>query len=89
MFAKKHFTTARHLERQFNQQIGISPKEFINLTRFNKAFEKLQRGGKQTLSNIAWEFGYYDNAHFTNDFKRYTGKAPTEFFLSDFSKAVT
>ncbi|HZG01936.1 MAG TPA: helix-turn-helix domain-containing protein, partial [Chitinophagales bacterium] len=87
--AKKHFTTERHLERQFNRQIGISPKEFINLTRFNKAFEKLQRGSKQTISTVAWESGYYDNAHLTNDFKRYTGKAPTEFFLSDFSKAVT
>ena len=87
--ARRHFTTVRHLERQFNQQIGVSPKEFINLTRFNNAFVRLQSSSKQTLSDIAWESGYYDHAHLTNDFKRYTGKAPTEFFLSDFSKSVT
>lgn len=86
--AKKHFVTERHLERQFNLQIGVSPKEFINLTRFNKAFARLQAGNQQTLSDIAWESGYYDHAHLTNDFRRYTGKAPTEFFLSDFSKLV-
>lgn len=87
--AKKHFTTVRHLERQFKLQIGVSPKEFINLTRFNNAFVRLQSRKNQTLSDIAWESGYYDHAHLTNDFKRYTGKAPTEFILSDFSKSVT
>ncbi len=87
--ARRHFTTVRHLERQFNLQIGMSPKEFINLIRFNNAFVRLQSGSKQKLSDIAWESGYYDHAHLTNDFKRYTGKSPTEFFLSDFSKSNT
>ena len=87
--AKRHFTTVRHLERQFNQQIGVSPKEFINLLRFNNAFARLQNRNKQSLSDIAWDCGYYDHAHLTNDFKRYTGKAPTELFLSDFSKTVS
>ena len=87
--AKKHFVTERHLERQFNLQIGVSPKEFMNLIRFNNTFAKLQSSSKQTILDIAWEFGYYDHAHLTNDFKRYTGKTPTDFFLSDFSKLVT
>lgn len=87
--AKKHFTTVRHLERQFNNQIGVTPKEFINLTRFNKVFSRLQCSNKKTLSEIAWEMGYYDHAHLTNDFKRYTGNPPSEFILSDFSKSVT
>lgn len=86
--ARRHFTTVRHLERQFNQQIGVSPKEFINLTRFTNAFVMLQNRNKQILSDIAWECGYYDHAHLTNDFKRYTGKSPSELFLSDFSKKV-
>lgn len=87
--AKKHFVTERHLERQFNLQIGVSPKEFMNLIRFNNTFAKLQSSSKQTLLDIACEFGYYDQAHLTNDFKRYTGKTPTDFILSDFSKLVT
>jgi transcriptional regulator GlxA family with amidase domain len=86
--AKKHFTTVRQLERQFRQQVGLSPKEFINLERFNKAFVRIQKRSKQSLSDIAWDCGYYDHAHMTNDFKRYTGKTPTDFILSDFSKTI-
>lgn len=87
--AKRHFITERQLERQFNQQIGVSPKEFINLTRFKQAFEKMQHNeGRRSLSDIAWECGYYDHAHLTNDFKRYMGATPTALILSDFSKTL-
>lgn len=92
--AKRHCMTERQLERRFNEQIGISPKEFINLTRFRQAFVKIQMGGtmqnqhKRSLADIAWECGYYDHAHLTNDFKRYAGSAPTELILSDFSKTI-
>lgn len=86
--ARGYFTTARQLEREFRKQLGLSPKEFINLERFNHAFEKVQTRADQSLLDIAWDCGYYDHAHMTNDFKRYTGKAPTDFILSDFSKTI-
>jgi len=87
---KRHYCTERHLERQFLLQIGVSPKEFINLTRFQHAFRKVQQNGQdRSLSDIAWDCGYYDHAHLTNDFKRYTGTAPTGLILSDFSKTLT
>lgn len=92
--AKRHCISERQLERRFNEQIGISPKEFINLARFRQAFVKIQMGGtpqnqhKRSLADIAWECGYYDHAHLTNDFKRYAGSAPTELILSDFSKTI-
>lgn len=86
--AKRHFTTERQLERQFQQQIGVSPKEFLNLTRFNRALEKIQQQQHRSLSDIAWDCGYYDHAHLSNDFKRYTGTTPTSLILSDFSKTV-
>lgn len=89
MLAKRHCLTERQLERRFNEQIGVSPKEFINLIRFRQAFVKIQQNQpKQSLLEIAWECGYYDHAHLTNDFKRYTGSAPTELILSDFSKKL-
>jgi len=87
--AKRHFITERHLERHFTQQIGVSPKEFINLTRFQHTFRKIQQSQhRRSLSEIAWECGYYDHAHLTNDFKRYTGTAPSNLILSDFSKTM-
>lgn len=85
----RHCTTARQLERQFKQQIGISPKEYIGITRFNHAFSVVQRdGGARNLMDIAWDCGYYDHAHMATDFKRRMGRAPSDFLLSDSSKII-
>lgn len=87
--AKRHFTTERQLERQFRQQVGVSPKEFSNLTRFKRALEKIQHNrNRRSLTDIAWECGYYDHAHLTNDFRQYAGTTPTGLILSDFSKTI-
>ncbi|AXY73478.1 AraC family transcriptional regulator [Paraflavitalea soli] len=76
--AKQHHTTPRQLERSFHKHIGITPKEFINITRFQQAFSEITHNKKhKSLFNIAIEHGYYDHAHLTNDVKRYTGLPPS------------
>jgi AraC-like DNA-binding protein len=85
----RHCTTGRQLERQFKQQIGISPKEYIGIIRFNHAFGVVQREqGARSLMDIAWDCGYYDHAHMTADFKRRMGRTPSAFVLSDNSKII-
>lgn len=75
---KMNHTTPRQLERVFHKHIGITPKEFINITRFQHAFSAITHNKKQkSLLNIAVEHGYYDHAHLTNDVKRYTGMPPS------------
>jgi AraC-like DNA-binding protein len=77
--AKKHFTTTKQLERNFNQYVGITPKEFLNLVRFQCVLPAIKnRSSKDSLSDVAFENGYYDHAHLANEVKRYTGVAPTE-----------
>ena len=77
--AKKNHTTPRQLERAFHKYIGITPKEFINITRFQHVFSKVTHNKKQeSLLDIAIEHGYYDHAHLTNDIKRYTGVPPSQ-----------
>ena len=78
--AEKYFTTIRQLERAFNQHMGISPKEFINLVRYQSTLHKIQHNtaGKSMLE-IAFECGYYDHSHLTNEIKKYTGAAPSQF----------
>jgi AraC-like DNA-binding protein len=77
--AEKYFTTTRQLERTFNRQMGISPKEFINLVRYQTTFREIRNNDAQkSLLQIAFECGYYDHSHLTNEIKRYTGSAPAQ-----------
>jgi AraC-like DNA-binding protein len=78
VLASKHFTTVRQLERSFKQHIGISPKELINLIRYQNAMTAFQkRKPKESILSIALDYGYYDHAHLANEFKRYNGVIPT------------
>lgn len=77
--AQRHFTTVRQLERGFKQNIGISPKEFINITRYQFTLPIIKNNtGRQSLLDIAFECGYYDHSHLSNEVKRYTGVAPSQ-----------
>jgi len=77
--AERHNVSLRTLERIFNKTIGISPKEFISIVRFQHAAKKLQQSGSDLhLLQIATDMGYYDHSHFTREFKRYSGITPSE-----------
>jgi AraC-like DNA-binding protein len=75
--ATKHCTTVRQLERNFKEHLGITPKELVNLVRYQNAMKAIeQRKATQSILSIAFDFGYYDHSHLANDFKRYTGSTP-------------
>lgn len=87
---RRHATTGRSLERHFEQEIGVTPQEFIELTRFKRALTLVESElGRRSLTELAWDCGYYDNAHLTRAFKRFTGEAPSRFTLSDLSKSAS
>lgn len=76
--AQKHGTTVRQLERNFRSQVGLSPKAFINLVRYQQAMKAIQqKGTHKTLEEIAFDCGYYDHAHLTNEIQKYTGLVPS------------
>ena len=73
--------TARHLERNFLEHVGISPKLFARLVRFDRVVRDISARGGQTWSQFALAHGYSDQAHFINDFKEFAGVTPTQFEL--------
>ncbi|AXP82993.1 HTH-type transcriptional activator RhaS [Mariniflexile rhizosphaerae] len=76
--SKRNYTTVRQLERHFKSQIGIPPKEYSNIIRFQNALSIIKNSSEnRSLLDIAFECGYYDHSHLTNEIKRNTGLSPS------------
>ena len=76
--AKTNFTTIRQLERNFKKYIGLSPKEYSNIIRFQNALRIIKNSNQnRSLLDIAFECGYYDHSHLSNEIKRNTGLSPS------------
>ena len=67
-------------ERRFTEQVGISPKLFSRIVRFNKAISLKMIDPKKTWTMIAYDCGYFDQMHFIKDFQLFSGKPPGVFF---------
>ncbi|PKV53127.1 helix-turn-helix protein [Aquimarina sp. MAR_2010_214] len=76
---KEDVSKRRQLERMFVKQIGISPKQLGKVIRLQSALKMLLSEEGESLTNIAYESEYYDQAHFIKDFKEFTGISPKEF----------
>lgn len=66
----------RQLERRFLQRVGITPKRFATLLRFERALALARTA--PSLTAAALDAGYYDQSHFIRDFRRFAGIAPGE-----------
>lgn len=69
----------RRLERTFAASVGLTPKRFASLSRFLFACRELRQGSWHTLTEVAYDCGYYDQSHFIADFKAFSGLTPGRF----------
>lgn len=70
----------KQLERKFLATVGIMPKAFSRITRFLNICQNLDESKNKTLTQLAYECGFYDQAHFVKEFKAFSGFTPKEFF---------
>ncbi|SDL18350.1 helix-turn-helix domain-containing protein [Siphonobacter aquaeclarae] len=69
----------RTLERKFKEHIGISPKLFSRICRFQSALVQLRQQSFDKLSDIGYEQEYADQSHFIRTFREFSGLTPDEF----------
>jgi AraC-like DNA-binding protein len=70
--------TRKHVAERFRREVGVPPKTLARVLRFNRA-TRLLRANNRSLSAIALECGYYDQAHFNRDFRDFAGTTPRDF----------
>jgi AraC-like DNA-binding protein len=69
----------RHLRRLFGRVVGMSPKQFERIARFERALRSARTEPGATWTDIAAATGYYDQAHLIGDFRQISGRTPGDF----------
>ncbi|WP_316821153.1 helix-turn-helix domain-containing protein [Pedobacter gandavensis] len=72
----------RQLERLFKRYVGLSPKYYSRIIRFNYIFQLLKTKDC-SWSEIVFRSGYYDQSHFIRNFKAFTGEDPSHYFFEE------
>ena len=67
--------SGRQLERRFLREVGISPKLFCRILRFQQVFRAVE-GTSMNWAAVANDCGYYDQAHLIRDFHQFAGQTP-------------
>lgn len=73
----------RHIRRNFDRELGLSPKDIASIVQFQSLLTELHAGVPFGLADIATKYGYYDQSHFIKSFKRYYGLIPKQLWQTD------
>jgi AraC-like DNA-binding protein len=77
--AKRHCIGFRSLERLFKNSVGVAPKELSKIFRFQSVLKRLkEKNFEDNFLRLAFEMGYYDQSHLTNEIKAFTGQTPSQ-----------
>jgi AraC-like DNA-binding protein len=71
--------SSRRFIQLFSEQVGLTPKLFCRVQRFQQVIREIRGEGNVELSEVALSCGYFDQAHFIHDFKAFSGISPTEY----------
>ncbi|MGD0865661.1 MAG: helix-turn-helix domain-containing protein [Rhizomicrobium sp.] len=65
--------------RLFTEEVGMAPKLFLRIGRFNRLLGHVSRAPGVHWAEIAADHGYYDQSHFIHDFRDFTGMTPSVY----------
>jgi AraC-like DNA-binding protein len=69
----------RSLQQLFSEYVGVSPKWTIRRFRLHEAADRLANGDEPDLAVLAQDLGYFDQAHFSADFRKLVGESPARY----------
>jgi methylphosphotriester-DNA--protein-cysteine methyltransferase len=78
----RHFgMSTRQVERRFVERVGLTPKVFSRMRRFQSVFAAMENGDASWAAAAA-ACGYYDQAHLIRDFREFAGEPPASLVAS-------
>ena len=82
----KYPRSQKHLIHLFKKYIGLTPKWYQRILRFNDLLKQIQNKENIAWADIAYRCGYTDQSHFIKEFKHFSGFNPREFIKKDFQQ---
>ena len=71
--------SSRHFIQIFHEAVGLTPKQFARVKRFQEVLHLVEKGKQIVWTDIALSCGYYDQAHFIHDFQDFCGLTPRTY----------
>ena len=87
-YITEHFNiNYKKIERLFNHFLGITPKTYIRIVRFNATIHIQSKIKDLNLTQLGYELGFFDQSHFIREFKTFTSLTPKDFFNKPLSES--
>lgn len=77
--ARKTGLSLGRLGERFRREVGVTPKTFDRIQRFQRVVQQINKGVKTPGAELALECGFFDQAHFSHEFRSFSGMSPTEY----------
>jgi AraC-like DNA-binding protein len=71
--------TQKHLISQFEKVVGLRPKSFARVCKFQKVVNLIEQQKELEWAAVAADCGYYDQAHFIHEFQAFSGLNPSAY----------
>ncbi len=72
-YSQKHFIS------MFKRHVGVTPKRYMKLMRFQRAVNLIEAAPVQNWTDLSLECGFFDQSHLINDFKSFSGFTPEDY----------
>jgi AraC-like DNA-binding protein len=69
----------RRFSQVFREQVGFAPKVWTRIVRFQRAVQQLHNGADLPWAELALDCGFYDQSHFANEFRAFSGIDATTY----------
>lgn len=70
----------KQYERNFQEIVGTSPKQFMRIVRFQHVLQFKGQYPQTNLTELAYAGGYFDQSHMINEFREFSGRTPRHYF---------